>query len=310
MMLLELFAALALDRLLGEPRRHPLVAFGHSISRMEARLRSAGQSPRRQQLSGLLAWCSLTLPPVSLLWLLETARPHPWQSLVSVLVLYFCLGGRSLGEHARAVSEPLQRGDLATARQQVAMLVSRDTRSLDEAGISRATIESVLENGNDAVFASLFWFAVAGAPAALLHRLANTLDARWGYRSEAYLHFGRAAARLDDLLNWIPARLCALSYALAGSFTAAMHCWRLQARQAASPNGGPVMAAGAGALRIRLGGPAVYAGSLEQRPSLGCGHAARPGDIERALRLLRRAILIWVLPIACCTLLLEISPWP
>lgn len=307
MMVLELVAALAIDQLFGEPRRHPLVAFGHCVSAVETRFYRADQSARRQQFAGLLGWALLVLPPVALLWTLLSTLPNLWQSIITVLTLAFCLGGRSLGEHARAVAGPLVRGDLGTARQRVAMLVSRDTRALDEGGISRATIESVLENGNDAIFASLFWFALGGAPAALLHRLANTLDARWGYRSARYENFGRAAARLDDLLNWVPARLCALVYALVGHWLAAVRCWRAQARHAASPNGGPVMAAGAGALQIRLGGPAMYAGQRENRPILGCGREARAADIPRALALLRRGTLLWVLVIALASLLHGIS---
>lgn len=307
MMVLELVAALAIDWLFGEPRHHPLVAFGHCVSAVETRFYRADQSARRQQLAGLLGWALLVLPPVALLWTLLSNLSSLWQGIIAVLTLAFCLGGRSLSEHARAVAGPLARGDLGAARQQVAMLVSRDTRALDEGGISRATIESVLENGNDAIFASLFWFALGGAPAALLHRLANTLDARWGYRSARYENFGRAAARLDDLLNWLPARLCALAYALVGHWLAAVRCWRTQASHAASPNGGPVMAAGAGALQIRLGGPAIYAGQRENRPILGCGREARPADIPRALALLRRGILLWLLVIALVTLLQEIS---
>jgi adenosylcobinamide-phosphate synthase len=178
------------------------------------------------------------------------------------------------------------------------MIVSRDTAALDASGATRATVESVLENGSDAVLAPLFWFALAGAPGVLLYRLANTLDARWGYRSARYLHFGRVAARLDDALNWLPARLCALAYGLAGNLRAAIRCWQQQAPQAASPNGGPVMAAGAGALGILLGGPSFYHGREEWRPILGCGREAQPADIERALGLLWRAIALWVVTLA------------
>lgn len=282
--------ALALDALLGEPRRwHPLVGFGRLAQALE--LRFNRRSNRFARMSGLLCWAVLVLPPVVLCAL---PLPAPADTLFSALVLYFALGARSLAEHARAVAEPLLRGELTAARQALAMIVSRDTAALGESGVAAATCESVLENGNDAVFGALFWFVVAGAPGAMLFRLANTLDAMWGYRTPRLRQFGWAAARLDDLLNLIPARLTALSYALAGQCANALHCWRTQAADHDSPNAGPVMAAGAGALGLALGGPAVYHGQLEQRPALGRGRGATPADIDAALRLTRRALLLWL----------------
>ena len=298
MIALQILLALTLDALCGEPRRwHPLVGFGQLTSKLEALLRREGRAPQSQKLAGLLGWLLLVpLPALILWWLLELLSDLPTWLLMAaqVLVLYFTLGNRSLAEHARAIITPLLSGNLTEARFRVSMIVSRDTARLDKASVARAAVESVLENGSDAVLAPLFWFAVAGAPGALLYRLANTLDARWGYRSDKYLHFGRAAARCDDVLNWIPARLCALSYALTGNLRNALRCWREQAPQAASPNAGPVMAAGAGALNIRLGGPTDYHGQTEWRPTLGTGHVAEPRDIHRALHLLWRATALWL----------------
>lgn len=298
---LIMLTALLLDALLGEPRRwHPLVGYGHLVTVMERGLRRSGQQPGCALLAGGLAWLLLALLPVLALILVLAALPgggHGWYAVLLELgLLYLCLGQRSLTDHARAVAAPLLRGELAAARLQLARIVSRDTQQLDAGGVTRATLESVLENGNDAVVGSLFWFALAGAPGALLHRLSNTLDARWGYRSSNYLYFGRVAARMDDLLNWVPARLCALAYSLAGQCGRALQCWREQAPLAASPNGGPVMAAGAGALGVRLGGPTRYRGEWQDRPVLGCAAPPQPEDIERALQLLRRAVLV-VLPI-------------
>ncbi|MCK9504354.1 MAG: adenosylcobinamide-phosphate synthase CbiB [Porticoccaceae bacterium] len=299
MITVTLVCALALDALLGEPRRwHPLVFYGGLVTGLESRLRRSADSPARQQLQGALGWLILAAVPALLLaWLLSGIEG--WlASVVNLLVLYVCIGRRSLGEHARAVSAPLLAGNLDTARRRVAMIVSRQTADLDRNGVTKATVESVLENGSDAVLAPIFWFVVASAPGALLYRLANTLDARWGYRNRDYLYFGRVAARLDDLLNWVPARLCALSYGLMGSLTPALRCWRTQARLAASPNAGPVMAAGAGALKIKLGGAAIYHGKREQRPLLGCGAEVTAVDIERTLALLDRALVLWVVIIA------------
>jgi adenosylcobinamide-phosphate synthase len=155
-------------------------------------------------------------------------------------------------------------------------------------------VESVLENGNDGVFGALFWFFIFGGAGALLFRLANTLDAMWGYKNERFLMFGWAAARLDDVLDYIPARLTALTYALLGKTRLALRCWRIQAPTWDSPNAGPVMSAGAGALGVKLGGPARYHGEWHQRPDLGAGEASQPSDIERALKLVRHGVYLWL----------------
>jgi adenosylcobinamide-phosphate synthase len=313
---LVIVLALLLDVLLGEPRRwHPLVGFGQLATTMENLLRRETHSAIRQQLFGAFAWLLLVLVPTLALWQLLSFLDKPLLIAVEVLVLYLCIGNRSLAEHARAVARPLLAADLDGARGAVAMIVSRDTAALDASGATRATVESVLENGSDGVLAPLFWFALVGAPGALLYRLANTLDARWGYRSARYLHFGRTAARLDDALNWLPARLCALAYGLAGNLRDALRCWYKQAPQAASPNAGPVMAAGAGALGIVLGGPAVYHGKEEWRPQLGSGREAEPADIERALGLLWRALILWLVVLAAVEWLAGLPlrgtiPWP
>ena len=216
---------------------------------------------------------------------------------LDVFACFLGAAGKGVDDAATRRTQALERGDLTRARELVGRMVSRDTRALDEEGVARATVESVLENGSDAVFAALFWFAVAGAPGVVLYRLANTLDAMWGYRSPRFLLFGRAAARLDDLLNFIPARLVALSYALCGNARLAWRCWRSQAPLWDSPNAGPVMAAGAGALERELGGPAIYHGRAEERPLLGAGPRATAADIDRALLLVRRSVLLWVLVI-------------
>lgn len=286
---LTLLAALALDWLWGEPRRwHPLVGFGRLAARTERAWRGGATPPARQRWRGVWAVSLLLIPPTAAVALL--AAVPGWGTVVGIAALYFALGHRSLHDHARPVAMALACGDVDRARQLAGRMVSRDAEALD---IPAATTESVLENGNDGVFGALFWFMLGGAPGAVFYRLANTLDAMWGYRNTRYRHFGWAAARLDDCLNYVPARLTALTYALLGDRRLALACWRSQAPAWDSPNAGPVMAAGAGALNLILGGPARYRGEWHERPRLGGGAAPGAGDIERALALVRRGVLLW-----------------
>lgn len=290
---LLVLCALALDRLLGEPHRlHPLVGFGNLAVWIEQRLNGRAHSAARLRVHGVLAWALSILPWLLLVWLL--CRQPLLQPLAGVLVLYFALGMQSLREHAGRVHSALQSGNLVQARARVGAIVSRDTLAMQQEDVARAGVESVLENGSDAVFGALFWFVVAGAPGALLYRLANTLDAMWGYRNARYNHFGWAAARLDDVLNFIPARLTALTYALLGNTRSALHCWRKQAHAWGSPNAGPVMASGAGSLAVMLGGAANYHGVSEMRPVLGTGSAPQASDIPRAIKLVQRGVWLWV----------------
>jgi adenosylcobinamide-phosphate synthase len=287
---LAMWMAVCVDAWLGEPRRwHPLVLFGHWVGRIEHRLHAD------RRIAGVLAWSLAVLPLVLALWVLQRFLPA-WSSwCVSVLVLYLAIGLRSLGEHAMPVAKALAEGRLDDARRAVGRMVSRDTDGLNASQVAAAATESVLENGNDAVFGALFWFAVLGAPGALLYRLANTLDAMWGYRTPRYENFGWAAARIDDVLNFVPARLTAFTYALCGDFDVALRCWRTQAPRWDSPNAGPVMAAGAGALVVSLGGAAPYHGVWEARPELGEGDLPDAVSIRRALSLVRRGVVLWLL---------------
>ncbi len=286
---LLMLCALLLDRLLGEPHSwHPLVGFGRYAAWLERHLNAGGG----RRLRGVLAWL-LTIAPVTALAIFLWQQPvlRPW---ISVLVLYFALGQQSLCEHANRIQTALQADDLNAARLRVGEIVSRDTAAMQTEDVARAGVESVLENGCDAVFGALFWFALLGAPGALLYRLANTLDAMWGYRTPRFLYFGWAAARLDDALNYLPARLTALTYALLGHTRPALQCWQQQAPLWDSPNAGPVMASGAGSLCVQLGGAAQYHGTIEQRPTLGSGNVPQAADIGRALQLVQRGVWLWL----------------
>ena len=289
---LLLVAGVVLDYLLGEARRwHPLVGFGNLAGLLEHSFNRGAMGGLR----GAGAWALAVLPLTAVAC---------WAAVrgglaVHVALLYFCLGLRSLRDHNLPIARALAGGDLPAARQLTARIVSRDTASASEAELAKASAESLLENGNDAVFGTRFWFLVAGGPGAPLFRLANTLDAMWGYRSSRFLAFGCAAARIDDALNYIPARLTALSYVLlADDRKTAWRCWRLQAPHWPSPNAGPVMASGAGALGLALGGSATYDGVPEQRPELGHGRPARAVDILRAWKLVEASTALW-LALAC-----------
>ncbi len=298
---LLMVAGVLLDLMLGEARRwHPLVGFGNLATTLERRLNRGGQRFWR----GALAWALAVLPLTTLAALLVQLPgvngALPW--MAHATMLYFCLGLRSLRDHNLPIAAALAQSDLPNARLLTARIVSRDTTSASEVELTKASAESLLENGNDAVFGTLFWFIVAGGPGAVLFRMANTLDAMWGYRTARLLQFGCTAARIDDALNYIPARLTALSYVLLApglqGKLRAWQCWRTQAPAWSSPNAGPVMSSGAGALGVQLGGAAIYDGEVEQRPPLGKGQPATGADISRAWRLVAHTTALW-LAVAC-----------
>ncbi|MDR2507761.1 MAG: adenosylcobinamide-phosphate synthase CbiB [Candidatus Accumulibacter sp.] len=290
---LAAIAGVVLDRLLGEPKyAHPLIAFGRLADMIESCFNRGGDIARRA--SGLAAWSFAVFPWTMLTWFGTRTLHSSSGHLLDIFLLYFALGGRSLTEHATRIGNDLVAGNLTAAREHVGWIVSRDTSALDEPGIAKACVESTLENGNDAIFGVLFWFMLLGGTGAVLFRLSNTLDAMWGYKNARFRYFGWAAARIDDALNYAPARLTALSYALLGQTRRALDCWRRQAPLWESPNAGPVMSSGAGSLGVTLGGPAVYHGQTEERPQLGEGRAPGKRDIQRALTLVRRTIALWL----------------
>jgi adenosylcobinamide-phosphate synthase len=303
------WAGVVLDRLLGEPRRaHPLVAFGRAAQALERRFNPdrdatsargyAAPSTRLQRMrarsAGVAAWLIAVAPPVALSVALTRNVPQPAAWALHAGLLWFALGARSLADHVAPIERALRAGQLDAARNLAARIVSRGLSQAGEVAVARAAVESTLENGNDAIFGALFWFALAGGPGALAFRLVNTLDAMWGYRTPRLRWFGWAAARLDDVANYVPARLTALGYALCGDARAALRCWRTQARAWDSPNAGPVMASGAGSLHVLCGGAARYHGVDEARPVLGTGRPPRASDVGGALRLVRRTLLLWL----------------
>lgn len=243
-----------------------------------------------------MAWSLTVLPPAMalalLLYGLEALDANGLIFCLSAYCLYFSIGWQSLSKHGWAVHHALNK-DMDTAREAVGRIVSRDTQHMDKSAVIKATVESILENGADAIFAPLFWFVIGGPVAVIVYRLANTLDAMWGYRTERYTQFGYFSAKVDDILNYLPARLTALSYALLGNTKNAWRCWQQQASACASPNGGPVMCSGAGSLNVLLGGPTMYHGNWVDKPMMGEGGEVQTGDIAKAIRLVDYSVYLW-----------------
>ena len=285
--------AVLLDQWLGEPKKHhPLVYFGQLASHIEKKLRKPLYSATRLKYYGLLAIIFLIVPITTLTYL---CNPWYWlNTLIAPVILYFCIAAKSLKQHACAVLQALDSNNLALAKKQLSLIVSRQTEKMTADEIRKATIESVLENGADAIFAPIFWFMIAGPAGAILYRFSNTLDAMWGYKNKKYFYFGWAAARFDDLLNWVPARLTAISYTLLGNSSLAISCWKQQAHLLGSPNAGPVMTSGAGALNIQLGGPAWYHNKLKNKISFGSKNSPQNNDIHRANSLVTNTIFLWI----------------
>jgi adenosylcobinamide-phosphate synthase len=232
-------------------------------------------------------------------WAIQAALLRlPFGALAVVAVATIGLAQRSLHEHVAAVARPLAAGDLPAARAAVARIVGRDVQTLDEDGVAAAAVESLAESFNDGVVAPAFWLAVAGLPGLLAYKAVNTADSLIGHREPRWRAFGWAAARTDDAMNLIPARLAGLLVVLAGGGRG-LNVMLRDARGHASPNAGWPEAAMAGALGVRLGGPAAYDGAVVARPTLGDGRAARPADVARALRIhLVACVLLWGLAVA------------
>jgi adenosylcobinamide-phosphate synthase len=267
------------DQVLGEPPAavHPVARFGQVMQHLERRV----YADRRT------AGAAYTAAGVGL-GLVAGALARS-----SIVATYVAVAGRALADAAGAVEAALAEGDLDTARDRLPALVGRDPRGLDETDVARAVVESVAENTVDAVVAPVLWAWALGAPGVLVHRAVNTMDAMVGHHSDRYEHFGWAAARLDDVAAWVPARATAALVALARP-GAASTIWRTVRRDAAahpSPNSGIAEAAFAAALGLQIGGSSRYGERVEHRPLLGEGRCARHEDIGRAVRLSREVAI-------------------
>jgi adenosylcobinamide-phosphate synthase len=293
-----IFAALALDALAGDPRwlPHPVVLIGRAISWGEHRLRSA--QPRMDFLGGLVLAVCVTTLAAGAAWVtiaLCGLTSHWLSSLAAVLVAWTTLAMRGLDDAAKTVELSLRRDDEIAARSAIPALVGRDPDKLDRAGMICATVESIAENLSDGIIAPLLFLFVGGPVVAMAYKAINTLDSMIGYRDDRYLYFGRAAARIDDAANYIPARLSAVCIAAASAFTTgrlrpALRTSLADARRHLSPNAGFPESAMAGALGVQLGGDAIYGGEVEHRAVLGIAERELSvADIASARSILRVA---------------------
>lgn len=299
--------AFFLDTVLGDPqtRWHPVAVLGRFISLLERLLYPTGGSNQRKFVMGsLLVLFILCIAYAFAEGLLLAVRQLPvaWGSdAVSVLLLYFCISPRMLAKAGQDIYMLLVKGDLPAAREHVGYIVGRDTAQLDEADAARAAIETVAENTVDGVIAPFFFFALGGAPLAILYRAANTMDSMLGYRNERYLYFGRMAARVDDVLNYIPARISGVLFVMAAFLLGydGRNALNILVRDAAghpSPNGGHAEAPVAGALHIRLGGINYYFGERHFRAYMGDAHMdISAKHILGAIRLMYTVAVLFLL---------------
>ena len=284
---------------------HPVTWLGALISALDSRLNRQSDSFARRQLAGAAALAALLAVALAAGALIETlAQALPFGDAALAILASSLLAQRSLYNHVAAVARGLSVS-LEEGRREVSMIVGRDVTRLDEAGVARAAIESLAENFSDGVVAPAIFLAAFGLPGALLYKAANTADSMIGHKSTRFLAFGWAAARLDDLLNLIPARVTAALIVLAAKANGAdaaeaVAAARRDAAAHASPNAGWPEAAMAGALGLSLGGPRAYDGAEIAGATLGRGRRdAGPNDIRRALRIYRVATaMLWLVLIA------------
>ena len=299
--LAALVIGFCIDLLVGDPHGfpHPVVLIGKCISVLERGLRCiCPKTPSGERAAGAILWGAVvivsTAVPALLLWLSGLVSPWLRLALESVMC-WQILAVKSLRDESMKVYDALESGDLAASRHAVSMIVGRDTDRLDDAAVTRAAVETVAENASDGVIAPLFYLMIGGAPLGMAYKAVNTLDSMVGYKNERYIDFGCASARLDDAVNWIPSRLSALLMIAVCPIVGldargAARIWRRDRRRHASPNAAQTESACAGALGLRLAGPAVYFGKLVEKPTIGdASREIEWGDIARATRLMLAA---------------------
>ncbi|MDQ6961047.1 MAG: adenosylcobinamide-phosphate synthase CbiB [Mariprofundaceae bacterium] len=296
--MLSFILALFLEFLIGDPmhRWHPVAVFGRWANVVE---RKCYHEYRISH--GILAWLITVLFPLTLLYFIHQwvwATYEPLGIILNALLIWSCIGWKSLLEH---VSEVFSSIDMHTARAKISRIVSRDTTHMDREDIHRAALESLSENASDSVVAPLFMLIVLGPIGIVFYRMSNTLDAMWGYKNMHYYYFGRCAARVDDVLNWVPARLTAVFYLILAHIKP-KSCMVKQAREHVSINSGWPETALAYALDIRLGGPVKRHGRWHDRPWMGSQepNAINLYAVKRAMLLTKGVFMMMVALTLCC----------
>ena len=295
--------AFALDIILGDPLYlpHPVRWMGKEIEKLEPPFRKFGFN---LSLSGALYAAVLILGTWLLTFLVLAAahRLHPlFKTLLDIILIYYCISIRSLNDAAMEVKQCLQQKKVQTAREKVALIVGRDIDNYKANGLARATVETVAENLVDGVIAPLFFAAIGGAPLALAYKMTNTLDSMVGYKNPTYQQFGQASARMDDILNYIPARFSVPLIALAAQILSGYGKRSLktaicEGANHASPNAGYPEAAFAGALALRLNGPNYYNGKRVDKPYIGVSFGqASTEDIKKACDIMMLSSVSWLL---------------
>jgi len=276
----SIIAAYMIDLLIGDPRTnlHPVVLMGNLISFLEKRLNRAGDSQNLKLIKGgvlVIIVVAVTYAVAEgILILISRLNISSAEIFIEALVLSFMIAPKSLSEAGREIFNLLTAGDINEARRKTSWIVGRDTENLDESEISRATIETVAENTVDGVISPLFFYVIGGLPLAMVYRAVNTMDSMIGYKNEKFLYFGRIAAKLDDVMNYVPARLTALLFIISAiilklNYKGALEMMKRDAAKHPSPNGGYAEATVAGALNIRLGGFNSYFGRVTFREYMG-----------------------------------------
>jgi adenosylcobinamide-phosphate synthase len=294
--------ALAFDAAVGYPPTlhkhipHPIVGVGHLIFFFDQHWNRQEFTSGTRRALGVLALLIVAGGAALLGWIIQLALPaSPWGELAFALLASVGIAQRSLYEHVRDVVVPLENGSLLNARRAVAQIVGRDTADLDSSGVAAAAIESLAESYSDGVVAPVFWLLLGGLPGLFAYKAVNTADSMIGHIEQRWRAFGWAAARTDDFLNLVPARVAGLFLALVAGGAGLRVMWH-DARKHASPNAGWPEAAMAGALGVTLGGPASYDGAEHARPVFGAGLPPSILDVRRALKLYVKACaLVWCL---------------